>query len=311
MKVSVILPIFNGEKTLEETLKSLANQTFKDFELVACIDGTYDNSQKILESYRKRFLKLTILQNAKNLGLGPTMNRLVANSSGEYIAIAEQDDYYYPERLKVQVEVLDAEQEVGLVSGIAEFWDGKKVTSTFPGILVHGGQYPEGKEMFLLNYIHQTKVVNSCMMFRKSVHVDNGLYFSQHYPNIPIDWAYFLRFSIVSRIYGLNVVLARLDRRPHRDSLTQKKELHNRAKKELIRSFLYEYPDIINKKIYKKALINQKKIELSSKYGIAFYISLFLYLIRNPFSNMSYTLLRKRINSKFRKITGANEKSKG
>ena len=298
MKVSVILPIYNGEKTLDETLRSLKDQTYQDFELVACIDGTEDNSEAILESFREHFSRLTILKNEKNLGLGPTMNRLVAHTEGEYLAVAEQDDYYYPNRLQLQVDLLNSNGDVGMVSGIAEFWDGEKVTSKFPGLLVHGGQYPEGRELFLLNYIKQTKIVNSCMMFRKSIHIKYGLYFSQHYPNIPIDWAYFLRFSLVSKIHGLSDVLVKLDRRVNRNSLTKKVEIHNKAKKELLRSFLYEYPDIINKEIYKKALVTQSEMELSSNYGSKFYFSLFIYLIRNPFLKTPYILLRKRINQK-------------
>jgi|SRR5690554_183926 len=309
MRVSVILPIYNGEKTLKETLESLVSQTYQDFELVACIDGTHDRSRDILESFRDRFSKLTLLQNESNLGLGPTMNRLVAHTSGEYIAVAEQDDYYYPDRLQLQVALLDSKDEVGLVSGIAEFWNGEKVTSKFPGILVHGGQYPEGKELFLLNYIQQTKIVNSCMMFRKSVHHKYGLYFSQHYPNIPIDWAYFLRFSLISKIYGLHQVLVRLDRSSTRDSVTQKKKIHHKANRELLRSFYYEYPDIINKEIYKQAQTTQDKMELSLKYGMPFYASIFVYIIRNPINRMPYSLLKKRINSKVKKLVGANEKA--
>src|SRR5690554_1498996 len=302
MRVSVILPIYNGEKTLKETLESLVSQTYQDFELVACIDGTHDRSRDILESFRDRFSKLTLLQNESNLGLGPTMNRLVAHTSGEYIAVAEQDDYYYPDRLQLQVALLDSKDEVGLVSGIAEFWNGEKVTSKFPGILVHGHQYPEGKALFLLNYIEQTKIVNSCMMFRKEVHDKYGLYFSQHYPNIPIDLAYFLRFSLISKIYGLHEVLVRLDRRSTRNSITQKKELNYYANRELLRSFYYEYPDIISEKIYKKALTTQKMMELSAKYGLSFYTSTLLYLMQDPFNRMLYSLLIKRIQEKLKTI---------
>ena len=248
MKVSVILPIYNGERTLEATLKSLADQTFQDFEVVACIDGTHDSSLDILNAYQNIFPKLTVLKNEVNLGLGPTMNRLVSNSNGEYIAIAEQDDYYYPNRLQLQVDLLDAKSDIGLVSGIAEFWDGEKVTNKFPGRLVHGDQYPEGKELFLLNYRNQIKVVNSCIMFRKSVHIDNGLYFTKHFPSISVDWTYILRFSLVSKIYGLHEILVRLDRRAARNSVTSNKIKQFEATKELVRSFAYEYPEIISKK---------------------------------------------------------------
>jgi glycosyltransferase involved in cell wall biosynthesis len=301
MKVSVILPIYNGEQTLEATLKSLVAQSFQDFELIACIDGTNDGSEEILENYSNAFSKMTVLKNEKNLGLGPTMNKLVYHSDGEYIAIAEQDDYYFPNRLRLQVDLLDVRSEVGLVSGIAEFWDGEKVTFRFPGILVNGGNYPQGRDLFLLNYTEQTKIVNSCMMFRKSTHINNGLYFSQHYPNVPVDLAYFLRFSLKSNIYGLSKTLVRLDRKIQRNSITTRKKILFDANRELLRSFKYEYPEIIDRSVYKKALDNLAQTELRSKYSIDFYKSIFFTLLRNPFKKMPYVVLYSRILKKLNK----------
>ncbi|MCB0468907.1 MAG: glycosyltransferase family 2 protein [Aequorivita sp.] len=282
MKVSVILPIYNGEKTLKTTLESLVEQTFQDFELVVCIDGTNDGSEEILKSYQDSFVKMLILKNERNLGLGPTMNRLVANTQGEYIAVAEQDDYYYPDRLQLQVDILDSKKDIGLVSGIAEFWDGEKVSSKFPGILVAGNQYPEGKDLFLLNYRNQIKVVNSCIMFRKSVHIDNGLYFTKHYPSISVDWTYILRFSLVSKIYGLHEVLVRLDRRNDRTSVTSNKKQQFAATRELLRSFAYEYPEIISKEDYKYAKTTQHLMELGAAKLFAFPFKFFRYFPQSP-----------------------------
>ena len=299
LKVSVILPIFNGEKTLANTLDSLEAQTFKDFELIACIDGTNDASEAILNAYKSKFKKLIILKNAINLGLGPTMNRLVASTSGEYIAIAEQDDFYYPKRFELQVNLLDSKKDIGLVSGIAEFWDGEKVTAKFPGLLVHGNQYPEGEELFLLNYVKQTKIVNSCMMLRKSVHIDNGFYFSQHYPNIPIDWAYFLRFSLKSKIFGIHEILVRIDRRSERKSITSRREIHYNANKELLRSFFYEFPEVIDKKIYKEALNTQKTLELSFLEGRVFILSFLKNILISSYKIQYFDNFKKRVKLKY------------
>lgn len=299
MRVSVILPIYNGEKTLEETLKSLAAQTFQDFELVACIDGTNDESENILNSYRNRFSDLSILRNEKNLGLGPTMNRLVSNSRGIYIAVAEQDDYYYPNRLQLQVELLDSKEDVGMTSGIAEFWNGEKVTSRFPGILVHGNQYPEGEEMFLLNYRNQIKVVNSCMMFRKSVHIDHGLYFTKHYPSISVDWTYVLRFSLISKIYGMQHILVRLDRRSDRTSVTSFQERKFAATRELLRSIAYEYPDIVSKKDYEYALRTQLSMEVNHLSGRSFISSSIKNIIIHPNDKRFRLSLVTRLKRKF------------
>lgn len=293
-KVSVILPIYNGAKTLAQTLTSLVEQTFKDYELIACIDGSSDDSEKILRSFESKFSKLVILKNPKNLGLGPTMNKLVHYSSGQYIAVAEQDDYYYPERLELQVNVLDNDQTIGLVSGISEFWDGKAITGRFPGLLVNGNQYPEGEEMFLLNYRKQIKVVNSCMMFRKNVHINNGLYFTKHYPSISVDWTYILRFSLVSKIHGIHKTLVRLDRRIERSSVTSNKKKQFKATRELLRSFAYEYPQIIKSSDYKFAMRTQYLMEINSKSGLQYLFSLLYHFLKNPLEKRYLTSLKKR-----------------
>ena len=279
IQVSVILPIYNGERTLSKTLDSLVEQSFKNFELITCIDGTNDGSESILKKYENRFLKLVILRNETNRGLGPTMNRLVANANGEFIAIAEQDDFYVKDRLESQVKFLDNSPQIGMVSGIAEFCNRDKVTGKFPGILVAGNQYPVGEEMFLLNYKHHIKVVNSCMMFRKQVHIDNGLYFTQHYPSISVDWTYVLRFSLVSVIYGLPEVLVRLDRAVDRDSVTSNKERQFKATRELIPSMAYEFPNIISKEDFQYAFRTQIILEWSHQYGVEFYVKGVYYLL--------------------------------
>lgn len=306
MKLSVILPIYNGEKTIARTLESLANQTFKDFELVVCIDGSYDKSIDIVKSYSTIFPKLVILQNKINLGLGPTMNKLVANSNGSLIAIAEQDDFYYDYRLKEQVSIFDKMPEIGMVSGIADFYNGEKISFRFPGILISGKQYPVGKEMFLLNYKNQVKVANSCMMFRKEVHINHGLYFSRHYPSVGIDWSYVLRFCLHSEIYGIPKSLVLLDRKNDRTSVTANKKKMFNASRELIRSFYYEYPEIITQKDYKFAMTTQHQMELSHKNKYEFILYFILYFSQNPKDKRWFSYLKRKLLKKkeyvFKKI---------
>jgi glycosyltransferase involved in cell wall biosynthesis len=295
MQVSVILPIYNGEKTLAATLDSLVKQTFQDFELIACIDGSFDNSLAILQSFSNKFKALKILQNQKNLGLGPTMNKLVYSANGEYIAVVEQDDVYYPQRLEKQVRILNAKAEIGLVSGIADFWDGQKITSCFPGLLVNGSQYPKKEEMFLLNYRNQIKVVNSCMMFRKAIHIENGLYFSKHYPSISIDWTYVLRFCLHSDIYGINDSLVRVDRRLERNSITSNKKNQFAATHEVLRSFLFEYPNLIKKRDYKFAKTTQHLMELSHQSKWVFPFIFLKYWLQNPWDKRWIPYLKRKL----------------
>lgn len=300
VKVSVILPVYNGAHTLSKTLDSLHNQTYKDFELIACIDGSSDASQNILKSYSNKFFRLTILKNEKNRGLGPTMNRLLAHAKGEYVAVAEQDDYYIAERLEIQMKLLNKLPDIGMVSGIAEFMDGEKVTAKFPGILVENFQYPRGKEMFLLNYKQQIKVVNSCMMFKKQVHIDNGLYFTQHYPSISVDWTYVLRFSLVSNIYGINQVLVKIDRSINRNSVTTNKQMQFLASRELIGSMAYEFPNIITKKDFKYAFRTQLLLEWGHNYGIRFFTKGLYYMVKYFKDRRFKEKFVKRINKSYK-----------
>ena len=298
LKISVILPVYNGINTLKGTMDSLANQTCKDFELICCIDGTHDGSEKLIESYRNIFKELKIIRNNVNLGLGSTMNRLMFNANCDYVAIAEQDDFYYPDRLELQCKILESNKNIGIVSGMSEFWNGNKIVGQFPGILKRGGQYPKGKEMFLLNYKNQIKVVNSCMMIRRKTHIDNGLYFTKHHPNISIDWTYVLRCSLVSEIYGIPKVLVRLDRREDRSSVTSSKKEQFLAARELLRNFKYEYPDLISNKDYKYAKVTQYLMELNHMKFFEYVFSWFVYVFKNPTEIRYYLNLKNRVKRK-------------
>ena len=280
--ISIILPVYNGQFTLQETLNSLKNQTFKEFELIICDDGSIDKSIEIINNYKT--LPIKKLYNPINKGLGYTLNKLIDNVHpiSAYIAMAEQDDYYYKDRLELQYEYMESNPDVGLISGIADHWDGEKISTRFPGLLVSGKQYPDGIECFKLNYREQCKVVNSCMMFRKSVHLENNLQFNIEYPSLSVDWDYILRFSLVSKISGLNKSLVRLDRRTLRNSLTTKNQVKFDIANRLINEFHYEFGSLINLKDYKYALATQQYIELSDKKYCDRLIELFKIFWRDP-----------------------------
>lgn len=282
-EITIILPVYNGQSTIQQTVSSLLNQSFSDFELLACIDGTSDQSEEIIHAFKDP--RIRVIRNETNLGLGRTLNRLVSNShpSVKYIAMAEQDDYYYPERLKLQMDFLNSNPDYGMVSGIAEHFDGKKSTSSFPGLLVKGLNYPVNpREMFLLNYCYQVKVTNSCMMFRKSTHVDNGLYFSMHFPSISVDWAYILRFSLISKIKGLHVPLVKLDRTKNRKSLTNQNILRFKTSREIIKAFYFENKNLISISDYKCAWTSEHLIELASMPYLRRLLMFPIWFCKNP-----------------------------
>ena len=270
--LTIILPVYNGEKTIGKTLESLLKQTHSYFELLIGIDGTKDRSKEIAVSLQDSRIK--IIENDVNLGLGANLNKLIsmAHQNSEFIAMAEQDDIYVLERLAWQVEVMQKYPKVGLVSGIAEFVsENSKIL--FPGLLVNGKQFPQGIELFRFLYINQLKVVNTCMLFRKRVHEHHKLSFTNKYPNMNVDWDYVLRFSLVSQVYGIPKKLVSMNRKKANQSVTSHKSLQHLTSRQLLKDFKAEFPELISKKNYKAALKAHRKIELGhhSKLGIIFF----------------------------------------
>lgn len=111
-KVSVVMSVYNGEKYLPETIDSILNQTFKDFEFIIINDGSTDKTAKILTSYDDPRIRIF---NQENMGLTKSLNRAISLAKGEYIARMDADDISYPERLKKQVDYLNKNPDIGLV----------------------------------------------------------------------------------------------------------------------------------------------------------------------------------------------------
>lgn len=112
-KVTVLTSVYNGEKYLRKAIDSIFNQTFRDFEFLIINDGSTDRTAEILESYNDPRIK--IINNEKNMGLTKSLNKGLKMAKGEYIARMDADDISMPDRLKKQVDFLDAHQDYAVV----------------------------------------------------------------------------------------------------------------------------------------------------------------------------------------------------
>ena len=126
-KVSVIMGVHNGEKTLSRAIDSILNQTFSDFELIICDDFSTDATYKIMKSYALKDNRIIILKNERNLGLAASLNKCINISKGEYIARMDDDDISYSERFCRQVDFLDHNHKYAFVSSIVDCYDGKEI----------------------------------------------------------------------------------------------------------------------------------------------------------------------------------------
>lgn len=115
-KVSVIIPLYNREKYIEETVQSVLSQTYKNFELIIVDDGSIDQSRKVLEPFLNEIMMLEH-PGRVNKGQSAAINLGIKKSSGEYIAILDSDDIFAPHKLEKQVEFLEKNKNIGLVYG--------------------------------------------------------------------------------------------------------------------------------------------------------------------------------------------------
>lgn len=92
-KVSVIIPVYNSEKTLDRCINSVLHQTFQDYELIIVNDGSIDNSKKIVESYAELYPEKIGIITVPNSGAGGARNKGLDIAEGEYILFLDSDDY--------------------------------------------------------------------------------------------------------------------------------------------------------------------------------------------------------------------------
>lgn len=123
-KVSIIMGIYNCMNTLPDAIESILRQTFTDWELIMCDDGSTDQTLEVAQRYEKKYLdKVIVIKNEENQGLNYTLNRCLKCARGEYIARMDGDDLSLPERFEKEVTFLDNHPEYAIVSTPMIFFD--------------------------------------------------------------------------------------------------------------------------------------------------------------------------------------------
>jgi glycosyltransferase EpsE len=116
-KISVIMGIYNCQDTLEEAMNSLIKQTFTDWNIIMCDDGSKDNTVLIAEKIAEKLPgRVLLLKNEQNMGLNYTLNRCLENVNGEYTARMDADDISLPTRFEKEVRFLEEHPEYDFVS---------------------------------------------------------------------------------------------------------------------------------------------------------------------------------------------------
>jgi glycosyltransferase involved in cell wall biosynthesis len=104
--LSIVMATYNGEAFLEQQLDSLFAQTFHDFLLIVCDDGSTDNTTAIIKAYQERFDNITLYHNKRPLGVAKNFAKGVALAQSPYIALCDQDDLWQCEKLEKSIDAM-------------------------------------------------------------------------------------------------------------------------------------------------------------------------------------------------------------
>ena len=123
-KISVLMGIYNCAETLEEAIDSIINQTYTNWELILCDDGSIDRTLDIAQQYKTKYPdKIILLTNSSNLGLNKTLNHCLKYATGDYIARMDGDDISLPDRFEKEVEILNKHPELAIISSPMIYFD--------------------------------------------------------------------------------------------------------------------------------------------------------------------------------------------
>ena len=113
-KVSILMPVLNGERYIDEAIESILSQTYKNYELIVINDGSTDSTPAHLEAYKNK-LDLKVIHHPVRQGIVLSINDGIRSATGDLIAFLDHDDVWLPRMLETQVGYLERNPDVGMV----------------------------------------------------------------------------------------------------------------------------------------------------------------------------------------------------
>lgn len=215
------MSVYNGDKFLSNSIDSVLNQTYSDFELLILDDGSTDNTTKILNKYEKH-QKIKLFKNNENIGLTKSLNLLINYSKGKYIARQDCDDLSNPKRLENQLSFL-LKHDLDACTTRAVNKQSNRLIPGFSYFLPY-----KLSVKFKNPFIHGTLFIKSEVL--KKIMYDERLYYSQ-------DFLLFLQILKSYKIKTINDSLYILNTQ---DNISEKNKLEQKKYFKLARNLFNE-----------------------------------------------------------------------
>jgi len=276
--VSVLIPCYNAEKTIEDAINSILIQDYDNIELIVINDGSIDNSLQILEKIQKNDQRLKVYSNDTNIKLIKTLNKGIQLCNGKYIVRMDADDISLKNRISKQVNFMEENTDVVVCGSYMETF-GYRIKKTMSVPINH---YNIINELFFNSSIyHPTAII------RKSILENMRVSYDEFFPNAE-DYKLWYDLSKYGKLANIPEVLVK-----YRISNTQISKINNlslvdstkKIRRLIINDFFasiglqYNVPKIITLKEIKKVKILLHKLNCPNNLLLNYYLSLDKYSI--------------------------------
>lgn len=248
-KVSVIMPVYNAEENLAESIQSILNQSFADFEFLVFNDGSTDDSAVIIEKFAKSDSRITFFNYSQNLGYIKRLNEGIKTSKGKYIARMDSDDISHQDRFYLQFKKLEANPKLVVCGSSYQNIGTKK------GVAI----LPTTNTDIKLKLLSITPFCHPSVLIRKSILTDHAIYYDEK--SVPFeDFELWTRLAMYGEFHNISKVL--LFYRNHNNNISQpenrtivQRQRRETLNKNYLKKIIFAYPlsyDLLNQMFRKK-----------------------------------------------------------
>ena len=215
--ISILMNCFNGEKYLEEALKSIIQQSYKNWELIFWDNKSHDKSIQIVSSFKDKRIK--IYENSKHTNLGKARKSAFSKTNGDYLAFLDVDDIWHKEKLSTQIKVFN-DDRIGASFTNSLYFSKRRKKNLYN----EKAQIVVNTKSLITNY--PLSLVSIMIDIRKLKNLE--YIFDENYSHIS-DFDLIVRLSTISKVKYLNKVLSGWRIHGNNESF-KKKELFNKEK---------------------------------------------------------------------------------
>ncbi len=254
-KISILMTVYNGANFLKESIESILNQTFKDFELIIVNDYSTDNTIQIIKEFNDKRIRLFNLNS--RFGRTKALNYGLRRCSSELIAIQDADDISNNTRLEKLLGQILKDKNLGLVFSNFEIINNKNEIIKKPKI-----DFSKDKKIFISKLKYVNLIAHSSVIFKRNIKKKNFFY-DENYEYAQ-DYQMILYYLKNSQIHQVNENLVKI--RHHSDNMTNQKKLFKKRVLENINLLNFSESQFVNtyqEKIFIKFFKFKNYIKLS------------------------------------------------